>query len=98
MILAKATEVLREMSSELLKIGNSEGTIDSRKAFVDGCKLVTALTEVSSPFLPIWPLFKSHYPQIDHDFVLNVAKRVTDARKRVQEGMGRGVSKLCATY
>jgi len=79
-IRAKATEVLREMSSELLRIGDNEGTIDSRKAFVDGCKLVTAFTE------------------IDHDFVLGVAKRVTDARKRVQEGMGKGVAKLCVTY
>jgi N-terminal acetyltransferase B complex non-catalytic subunit len=36
--------------------------------------------------------------KINHDFVLNVAKRVTEARKKVQEGLGKGVAKLCTTY
>ena len=32
--------------------------------------------------------------QITHDFVLNVAKGVTDSRKKVLEGIGKGMAKL----
>ncbi|KAJ7219345.1 actin cytoskeleton organization protein [Mycena pura] len=35
---------------------------------------------------------------IDHDFVLGVAKKMTDSRKKVVEGFGKGISRLCTTY
>ncbi|KAF9013886.1 actin cytoskeleton organization protein [Cyathus striatus] len=35
---------------------------------------------------------------IDHDYVLNVAKRVTDARKKVLECIGKGISKISTSY
>jgi len=78
-IRVKATEVLREMSAELMKLSDREGTAERRKTFVEACHPVTSFIE------------------IDHDFVLNVAKRATDARKKIQEGIGKGVAKLCAT-
>ncbi|KAF7304820.1 Actin cytoskeleton organization protein [Mycena kentingensis (nom. inval.)] len=34
---------------------------------------------------------------IDHDFVLNVAKKVTDARKKVADGFGKGISRVVAS-
>ncbi|KAL4067946.1 N-acetyltransferase B complex non catalytic subunit-domain-containing protein [Scleroderma yunnanense] len=36
--------------------------------------------------------------QIDYDFVLNIAKSVTDSRKKVLEGVAKGMLKLHATH
>ncbi|CAK5277392.1 unnamed protein product [Mycena citricolor] len=36
--------------------------------------------------------------QIDHDFILNVAKKATDSRKKVLDGIGKGIAKICTTY
>ncbi|KAG9318673.1 N-acetyltransferase B complex non catalytic subunit-domain-containing protein [Chiua virens] len=36
--------------------------------------------------------------QITHDFVLNVAKNVTESRKKVLDGVGKGMAKLNATH
>ncbi|KAG5727952.1 N-alpha-acetyltransferase 25, NatB auxiliary subunit [Termitomyces sp. T112] len=35
---------------------------------------------------------------IDIDFTLNVAKKVTDARKKVIGGVGKGIGRVCSTY
>ncbi|KAJ8078904.1 mitochondrial distribution and morphology [Marasmius tenuissimus] len=35
---------------------------------------------------------------IDHDFILNIAKKVGDARKKVSEGVGKGLARLCTVY
>ncbi|KAG6917964.1 hypothetical protein DXG01_017148 [Tephrocybe rancida] len=35
---------------------------------------------------------------IDSDFTLGVAKKVTDARKKVVEGVGKGLGRLCSAY
>jgi N-terminal acetyltransferase B complex non-catalytic subunit len=40
----------------------------------------------------------AHHYQIDHDFVLGVAKKLTDSRKKVTEGVGKGMARLCASY
>ncbi|KAF5377028.1 hypothetical protein D9757_007708 [Collybiopsis confluens] len=36
--------------------------------------------------------------EFDHDFIMNIGKKVTDSRKKVQEGIAKGMSKLCSTY
>ncbi|KAI6160023.1 N-acetyltransferase B complex non catalytic subunit-domain-containing protein [Pisolithus thermaeus] len=36
--------------------------------------------------------------QIDNDFILNVAKNVTDSRRKVLEGVAKGMSKLHSTH
>lgn len=41
---------------------------------------------------------KMLFGQIDHDFVLDVAKKVSDSRKKVHEGVGKGAANLCSTY
>ncbi|KAH9946109.1 N-acetyltransferase B complex non catalytic subunit-domain-containing protein [Epithele typhae] len=35
---------------------------------------------------------------LDHDFVLNVAKKITDSRKQILDGVGKGIVKLCKTH
>jgi N-terminal acetyltransferase B complex non-catalytic subunit len=32
--------------------------------------------------------------QIDHDFVFGIAKKVTEARKKVLEGVGKGLARV----
>jgi N-terminal acetyltransferase B complex non-catalytic subunit len=36
--------------------------------------------------------------QIDHDFVLNIAKKETDARKKILEGFGKGIARICSSH
>jgi hypothetical protein len=38
------------------------------------------------------------HTQIEHDFVLNIAKKVTDARKKALEGAGQGIAKVCKNH
>ncbi|KAJ7235444.1 actin cytoskeleton organization protein [Mycena haematopus] len=35
---------------------------------------------------------------IDHDFVLGVMKKMTDSRKKVTEGVGKGIARVCTSY
>ncbi|KAF8559771.1 actin cytoskeleton organization protein [Imleria badia] len=75
----RASCVLKEMSAALIKVGEVEGSVDQRRAFVQACTAVTI-------------------KQITHDFVLNIAKSVTDSRKKVLEGVGKGMAKLNAAH
>ncbi|TFK54787.1 hypothetical protein OE88DRAFT_1653277 [Heliocybe sulcata] len=77
-IRAKAVATLKEMTTELTKISEKEGSSERRKAFVQECRVA------------------QEDGQIDHDFVLNIAKRVTDSRKKVQEGMAKSIVKICS--
>lgn len=47
-----ATEVLHEMSTELLKIGENAGGIEARKVVVDACKSITGSELVGCFRLP----------------------------------------------
>jgi len=37
-------------------------------------------------------------PELEHDFVMDVAKKVTDSRKRILDGLGKGTAKLCSRF
>ncbi|KAF9484719.1 hypothetical protein BDN70DRAFT_825243 [Pholiota conissans] len=37
-------------------------------------------------------------PQIDRDFVFIQAKKITDSRRKVLDGVGKGLAKICSTY
>ncbi|KIJ69304.1 hypothetical protein HYDPIDRAFT_105904 [Hydnomerulius pinastri MD-312] len=76
---SKASCALKEMSAELIKLAEAEGTAERRKAFVQACAPVMV-------------------GRINHDFLLNVSKSVTDSRKKVLEGVGKGMAKLNTTH
>ncbi|KAG1756688.1 N-acetyltransferase B complex non catalytic subunit-domain-containing protein [Suillus paluster] len=38
------------------------------------------------------------FPKLHHDFVLNIAKNVGESRKKVLEGVGKGMVKICTNY
>lgn len=50
------------------------------------------------PLLPPAIVDLSIVEKIDHDFVLNVAKKTTDARKKWLEGLAKGIPRICSTY
>ncbi|KAK0463946.1 actin cytoskeleton organization protein [Desarmillaria tabescens] len=74
-----ALAAVRDVSAQLVKMSENEGTIEQRKIIVDSCTEVTI-------------------SELDHDFVLNVAKKLSDARKKVLEGYGKGMSRVCTLY
>ncbi|KAI6005647.1 N-acetyltransferase B complex non catalytic subunit-domain-containing protein [Pisolithus albus] len=75
----KASSVVKEMSLELLKLGEAENSGDRRSAIAEVCTPVAI-------------------GQIDNDFILNVAKNITDSRRKVLEGVAKGMSKLHHTH
>lgn len=88
------------MSASLIKFGDAAGGVEQRRTFVQACTAVTikqvrpSFSEVHSDLLTM----TFHELQITHDFVLNVAKSVTDSRKKVLEGVGKGMAKLNAAH
>ncbi|TFY83713.1 hypothetical protein EWM64_g296 [Hericium alpestre] len=66
-IRAKGLAVLKEVGAALVKVGESEGTADKRKAFVADCKALAIS------------------PEINHDYILEMAKKFTDGRKKRSE-------------
>ncbi|KAI0322196.1 N-acetyltransferase B complex non catalytic subunit-domain-containing protein [Amylostereum chailletii] len=38
------------------------------------------------------------YPEITHDYILDIAKRATESRKKVLEGVGKGIQRICIAH
>jgi N-terminal acetyltransferase B complex non-catalytic subunit len=83
------------MAHQLIKIGENDGTVEGRRAFVDETKLVRCVPEVCPNLSTPSTKRSSILSQIHHDFCLDVAKKVTDARRKVREGFGRGIERIC---
>ncbi|KAF8636586.1 hypothetical protein AX17_003397 [Amanita inopinata Kibby_2008] len=73
-----AVDLLKEISSCLMKRSEQASTIEARKAFVDAC---VSLTDLG----------------IGQEFVVSVGKKVTESRRRVLDGVGKGMAKICTT-
>lgn len=71
-------------------------TPESLSTFVNACAIVTARGVSASHKLQ----GTAHLtrPQVDAEFTLNIAKRVIDSRKKVIEGVGKGIGRICSTY
>ncbi|KAF8910991.1 actin cytoskeleton organization protein [Gymnopilus junonius] len=74
-----ALSALAEISSTLIKRGESDGSSDSRHLCMDHCS-----SDLSS--------------NIDHDFIVTCAKKICDSRKKVLDGVGKGIDRLRTTY
>ena len=84
------------MSAELLEMSTAEVTPESRKVVGDACESLVIEVCFNS-HMPRWQS-RLIFLQLDRDFVTSFAKRVTDARKKVLEGFGRGISRICAAH
>ncbi len=78
-------------------MSENEGTIEQRKVIVDSCTQVT-VSEVGQSVHFFQRRLLTGGFKLDHDFVLNVAKKLSDARKKALEGYGKGMSRVCTLY
>lgn len=83
------------MSSLLVKASEAAATAETRKAFIDACMPVSQNLKVGCMLLLDISVAQARHGQVDHDFVLEVAKKVSDGRKKVLSGVGQGIIKVC---
>jgi N-terminal acetyltransferase B complex non-catalytic subunit len=94
---ASAIDAVREISDQLIKISELEGTSDKRKQFVEHCKALQTQSEVSLYICASKTMLYSPAIKITHEYVLDVGKKLTESQKKVMEGVGRGIERVCKT-
>ena len=91
---AGAIEVVGQIGAQMTKISELEGTADKRKQFVESSKALQAHDEVSR-HLSIHRKLHSASIQITHEHILDMGKKLTESQKKVMEGVGRGIERVC---
>jgi N-terminal acetyltransferase B complex non-catalytic subunit len=91
---ASAIEAVGQIGAQMTKISELEGTPDKRKQFIEDCKALQAHDEVSHRLITQRKLYSARI-QITHEHVLDVGKKLTDSQKKVLEGVGRGIERVC---
>ena len=92
-------DILNQLSSELKKLAEAQADPAVRTTFVDACKVLEGSTEVSSFSLLSEPAsLTDNLAQLDHESIVGAAKKVTDARKAIFEGISSGTAKIAKTY
>jgi N-terminal acetyltransferase B complex non-catalytic subunit len=94
----KAISILTDMSKELVSIGEGNATAETRKAFVDGCKVLRDTPEVTEVSHCMHAHLDLSSIQIPHDFILDIGKKVTDARKKALDGASKGITRICTNH
>ena len=95
-IRVKASATLAEMSSELEKLAKAESQMDRQTAFVGYWKDVEA-SEVYPKILHREGVI-DELSQFNAEYVSGVAKKVTEARSQILEGISKGAAKVSKTY
>jgi N-terminal acetyltransferase B complex non-catalytic subunit len=89
-----ALSVLKNISAILIKRGDLEGSVERRNAITDNC-LDIKTPEVSiSIQIAYYDLIREYF----QDFIVNHAKRITDSRRKVLEGVAKGIARICTAY
>lgn len=89
-----ALSVLKKISATLIKRGELEGSTERRKAITDSC-LDIKTPEVRISIQMAYCELIREYVQ---DFIVNHAKKVTDSRRKVLEGVAKGIARICTAY
>ena len=98
-IRSSAVDILNQLSSELKKLAEAQADPAVRTTFVDACKALEGSTDVSSFSLLSEPAsLTDNLAQLDHESIVGAAKKVTDARKAIFEGISSGTAKIAKTY
>lgn len=93
----EAVSVLKHIAVELLAVASAQEPVEGRQS--------VAIASVSIPLAQVWlhitlrgtrKLIVSF--QIEADFVNGVSKKIVDSRKKVVEGISKGISKIVSTY
>ena len=95
-IRTEALSVAKDVSTALVTRSATESTQESRKTLIDSSVLNTS--QLVRHRVHQVGFRVSDITQVDHDFILNIAKKVGDARKKVSEGVGKGLARLCTVY
>lgn len=90
-----ALSVLKKISATLIKRGDLEGSMERRKAITDSC------LDIKTPEASISIQIAYYYKLICkyiQDFIINHAKKITDSRRKVLEGVAKGIARICTAY
>ena len=91
---ASALAALKSISDALHKLGEREGGVEKRRSLAASAE--NAISRVG--VIRQAPLIAHGWLQISHDFAFEVAKKTTDARKRIFDGMAKGLTKISITH
>lgn len=94
---ARALDVLEEIGTEMTKFGETLGTQETRKVFVDSCTDLEAFPAVCR-CLVLECARLTMSLQLTHERILDIAKNVTDARKKLAVGSGKGYKKVAKVH
>lgn len=88
-----ALSVLKDISATLMKRGELEGSAERRNA-------ITTCLDIKTPQVSIWIQIAYFELICEHfqDFVLNHAKKISDSRRKVLEGVAKGIARICTAY
>ena len=89
--------MLSQISTQLSQLAEQAATQEARKSFVEASKSIQTTSDVSSLLLS-QDIGIHIVEKFDHDYVLGIAKRVTDARKEIYDGIGKGIAKVLKAH
>lgn len=89
-----ALSVLKKISATLIKRGDLEASVERRKAITDSCLDIETPEASISIQITYYELICEYF----QDFIVNHAKKVTDSRRKVLEGVAKGIARICTAY
>lgn len=92
-----ALTTLKEISAELSKRGEDYGAAEIRKKYISA-RLDILSAQVKPPYVICAFAKSEHMMQIDQDFVSTQVRKITDGRRKVLEGVGKGMTRIVAAY
>lgn len=89
-----ALSVLKNISATLIKRGDLEGSVERRNAITDSCLDIKTPDVSISIQIACHELIREYF----QDFIVNHAKKITDSRRKVLEGVAKGIARICRAY
>ena len=86
--------MLKKISAALIKRGDLEGSVERRNAIIDSCLDIKSPEVSISIQITCYEVIREYY----QDFIVNHAKKITDSRRKVLEGVAKGIARICTTY
>ena len=89
-----ALSVLKNISATLTKRGDLEGSVERRHAITDSyLEMKTPEVNISIQ-IACYELIREYF----QDFIVNHAKKIIDSRRKVLEGVAKGIARICTAY
>jgi len=91
-----ALSSLKEISAEMIKRGEYYGAAENRKTHVIARLDILSPQVKASDFISLAQTDAA--VQIDQDFVYTQVKKISDGRRKVLEGVGKGMARIVTAY